>query len=282
MIAMRTVLACVALVATVTAMMASCSRESLHTANLLIDGEDGGALNGFDCIDSDEPSHVVSCIVAGCSESCRSDRLAFADCVKTCTTDEDGGIRKKCSAQTGSPLMARAGGKQVCVVLDYLRIGGEVECRSPFALFQWCREPDHATCPILDRHAISVHLPDVPADAGAAELKGAVNAMYAAIRDAVTKQPVLSSPSPDEWVVARLFASTQDCATLTADPKAIDLPQVVGCAFSCTVLLRDRTDIPLELDNGFQACQTPLVHACAAFGTTALATVSAEFNQPSP
>jgi hypothetical protein len=261
--------------------LASCSRENVHGVNLLIDGVDGAVLNGFDCVSDKGNQEVERCIFSTCNDQCRTSRAPLP-CVDACTSNpDDGGVRKTCAAAgEGPPLLEQASGQQVCVVLDYLSVGGEIECRSMLNLLDWCLQPEHQMCPVIDRHTFPVRLPAMPAEAGPTETARALDATYAAIHDVVTSQPVLPSPSPDEWVIARLFASTQDCDSLAKSPNQIDITKIVGCATSCTVLLKDRTDVPLVLDNGVTACGSAVLQACAAMGTTALPGVRASFQRP--
>jgi hypothetical protein len=266
---------------------ASCHRENVHTATLSIAGEDGGALNGFACVEPSEVSSTkaVSCVLSTCFERCRTERgAAYGDCFRACSEDDGGaGARATCSPRNnlGPPLMLRANGKPVCAVVDYLRIGGEVECRSPFALVSWCRTPEHGGCPVIERHVHPLILPNVPLsdDAGAAQVARAVDTLYAAVHEELTRSPTVSTAGPDEWIVARVFVSTQDCPTLERSTTQIDPEQVLGCAYSCTVLLRDREEIPLLLDNGLTTCQQPFVEICGAFGTGQLAPLADALRQ---
>src|SRR5678816_3130871 len=103
----------------VAAALESCKSEDVHTATVIIDGVDGGALNGFDCVAVESDARVVNCIVSGCFERCKGDRTTpVPDCIKACSQDPNGEVVNGCKPSAAAPpLLFRASGKPVCCLL---------------------------------------------------------------------------------------------------------------------------------------------------------------------
>lgn len=270
----------------------SCEEENVHRTIIALTSPDGGTLSGFNCIE-DEATTVRPCLEAcfqRCSNRCRDEANAARDagtpnaailaqnlaCAQACygnaagCVDECGPVS---TSATGNPLTARANGKPVCVVIDLLRVGGEIECRSSVKLLEWCvSQPDQ--CAVLHRriHCIDP-LADVPADGGMEAATPTVDANYAKLRDEVRANltEVVHS-APQELVYVRVLSTTQERDSLASDVRSLDLERVVGCSMSCPVLLSSRANVSLELDEGRVGyCRANAVRACAAMGTPALA-----------
>lgn len=262
---------------------AQCKREEVSVATLLIDGDDGGALRGFACVEpsdvdaSAEETSAIRCVLEACSTQCLR-RDAGANCFESCS--HDAALLAQCSprAKSGAPMLARATSGQLCVVFDYLRAASDIECRSTPVMLDWCALPQHGNCPVVQRRVIPVRLPD----AGAAALlstdetvvTAAINASYAAIRNAVIEASPITSNAPDGWVFVRMaavVASSPDCAAERDPARPLAIPAVVGCALSCAYELSSRSEVNLVLDEGYlTACTARQVDVCAAIGTSEL------------
>lgn len=269
---------------------AGCRGEDLHTAFVRLSAPDGGTLSGFNCIE-EQAGLLRPCLEAcyrGCADDCRaaaaearragtapSEVLAQSTaCVQGCfsvDTPCTSACAPASASEGGQPLNARANGKTVCVVVDFLRTGGELECRSAIRQVEWCsaRADD---CGVLQRrvHCFQPSV-EVPLDAGMAVASAAVDANFARMYEEVrTHMASLSESAPDEWLFVRMMATTQERAALD-DPRATDLEQVVGCSLSCPLRLDARDTVTLELDEGrLGYCRAAAVRACAALGTPQL------------
>lgn len=283
-------------VASALAATASCSRENVRTATILIDGDDGGALNGFACIDSARDATLRECLhdctadcFDGCAEAFANARDAgtppgtlVADddrCMHECASRLKGCLDGCFSARSdlsSPPLAARANGETVCVAVDFIRLGGEIECRSRH-LLDWCAARADS-CGVIARRVTCVSgLEPVEADAGLGAAQPILDANYARIREALARElSTLARSAPDEWVIVRMLATTDDEAAL-ADWQQLDLERVIGCAVSCPVLLATRDTVDLALDFGVRGtCDSTLVRACASLGTPQIASVIAD------
>lgn len=282
----------VVVAASALAAMVSCMSENVRTATVVIDGDDGGPLNGFACLDSEGDAGLRECLrdcTAACFDACAEDLARARDagtapatlvadddrCVHECAARLRGCLDGCFAARTDEsspPVAARANGKTVCVAIDFIRLGGELECRSRH-LLDWCASrPDG--CGVIDRRVKCVSgLEPVPVDGGLAAAQPILDANYAKLRAALTADlATVTRSAPDEWVIVRMLATTEDEASL-ADWRHIDLERVVGCAVSCPVLLATRDSIDLALDFGVRGtCDVTLVRACAALGTPLIST----------
>jgi hypothetical protein len=268
---------------------ASCARERVRTASIVIEGDGGGALNGFACVDRPTDVGATRACLDGCTsrcfDACNEESLRERDAGTppgTVIADNDRCLQgclaalKQCNDACtsgpapgeGPPLAARANGQTVCVTLDFVRLGGEIECRSMIHLLDWCTARSDRCAVIARRTACVSGLADVPADAGLDAAAPVIDANYAKIRDALLEELAVVAPSaPDEWILVRMMGTTQDAASL-ADTGRVDLDRVVGCAVSCPVLLSTRDSVELAVDVGTRGtCTSAAVRACAALGT---------------
>ena len=86
--------------------------------------------------------------------------------------------------------------------------------------------------------------------------------LVALVRDQLTKEPV-TTDAPDRPVLIRSVATTEPCPTSPTQP--FDLARVIGCAYSCPVVLDDISGpVSLSLDALDNNCE-PEVRVCASF-----------------
>ncbi|MBX3202933.1 MAG: hypothetical protein KF894_32700 [Labilithrix sp.] len=261
--------------------VASCQDEIVHTTTVVLSSPDGGTLSGFNCIEDDAQvgKRCLESCFKDCSDSCRATYPGFSgpimtqrlECVQGCfgTTSP---CYRTCSlgaaSANGEPLSARANGKPLCAVVDVLRVGGEIECRSATRLATRCAErADH--CAVIHRRVHCVPpLLEVPRGGGMDVASPVVDANYATLRDALRSNIAeLMASAPDEWVLVRVMSTMQDRSELD-DPRVADLDQVIGCSLSCPMTLSSRASVQLELDEGrFGYCREAAVRTCAALGT---------------
>ena len=276
--------------------LASCASEEVRTSTLLLDGEDGGALHGFNCIDTASSARLRDCLDECTSSTCIDDCEAetarakeagappasivneHTRCTQLCLV-----AAKRCNdaclpdSDEAKPLAARANGKELCVAIDFLRVGGETECRSTGALLKRCIEREDRCASITRQVHCVPALEPVPPSGGMEAATPIVDANYARLRDELRKTlPVVATSAPSEWVIVRMLATTAGREAL-ADPTTIDLDTVVGCALSCPLLFENRDRITLALDDGrVTNCRGDSVRACAAIGTDHLDAALAE------
>jgi hypothetical protein len=132
------------------------------------------------------------------------------------------------------------------LVIDFVTLGGVPGCRTG-QMISWCRT--HTCKPIGNkRECVSVKLPG-PND-NRLELRTALN-------DAIRKSGARVSDTPDEFVLVRVVGTTQSCDDLekvneNGDPAEFDKSLLLGCAYSCPVLL---DQIEQDVYLGFETFQ---------------------------
>ncbi len=133
------------------------------------------------------------------------------------------------------------------VVVDYLRLGGVPHCR-PREIGDWCTKH---TCPTIPetRVCIPITVPTTNPHP-VQDLYQAINALQGR---------VVTSSAPDEYVLVRLVATSEECDQLGG---AFDTRRLAGCLYSCPVLLSADGDVLLDLDPTDINCEST-VDVCA-------------------
>ncbi|MFT3712175.1 MAG: hypothetical protein QM817_31410 [Archangium sp.] len=176
-------------------------------------------------------------LLGGCVET-RSVALTFG-------SDGEGLDGFMCKDSTDTQLLSRlpSGGK-ASLVIDFIRLGGVPGCRTG-QLMKWCGSHD---CSAIQqtRSCVEVKLPGP--NAAREELR---TQLLGAIRESGGFQAL--ADAPDEFVIVRVVGTAQSCDSLLpsgdAPLPAFDKSQLVGCAYSCPVLL-DKVDQDVYL--GFE------------------------------
>jgi len=197
--------------------------------------------------------------------------LLLASCVQTRQVeltfgDEGEGLDGfMCRDTSGAPILDRlqdgAGQMQpAALVLDFIRLGGLPGCRSG-QVMSWC--VDHPCAPIASHRAC--------VEAQFSSVDGLTRPqMRAALQQTMTslKGTLLTGDAPDEFVLVRLVGTAQSCDQLAAQPDgtlpAFDDSKLVGCVYSCPVLLDSlQGDLFLGFDTLTDLCEQG-VRVCAA------------------
>jgi hypothetical protein len=187
--------------------------------------------------------------------SCRSEivhqvRLDFK-------VQDSGAVRGfACNARKGGfPMATRIGAtRRASLVVDLFRAPGLSRCSS-VELLDYCKETD--CYPIAEaRKCFDL---EVDVDGGTAANSAA--RLGAALQG--IKGPALGTDVPGEAVVIKVVGLATSCADALATPERIELNQVVGCATSCPIVLKNADlDVRLDLDVVDDDCEG-FVNACA-------------------
>lgn len=163
-----------------------------------------------------------------------------------------------CRDQAGQFLLDRAkdsdgGVRPGSLVVDFVRLGGVPGCRTG-QLMKWCST--HECKPLRHTRAcVPVTLPT----SNMAKREDLRAALLGAIKQA-GNTGVLDD-APDEFVIVRVVGSLEACSALTPAPEATALPdfdkaQLLGCAYSCPVLLeRVEQDVYLGFETLTAQCE---------------------------
>lgn len=266
--------------------LASCASEDVHTTALVLQRSANGSLSGFDCIEKDSIITARDCLQqchAACVQGCRDEGAARRDagageavalaemlgCTQRCLSA--GTCSDRCTVtstgEEGRPLAARANGREVCLVVDFLRFEEEAECRSLLNLLELCAAQADRCGLVARRVRCGLDLQEVPADAGMTAATTALHARSDAVLAALREDlPVVSNDATRGRILVRVAATTEGEDALTrGDP--LDLDEVVGCSVSCPVQLQHRDLVTLALDEGLpRYCREGTVRGCAAIG----------------
>jgi hypothetical protein len=171
-----------------------------------------------------------------------------------------------CKDAAGLPMLERlsdadGGTRTASIVVDFVRLQGVPGCRSG-QLVQWCATHE---CRAIEsgRSCTTVALPSKAAGVD----RPALRAQLLEAMGQLSGQSIVND-APDEFVLVRLLATGQSCDQLLPAEggplPAFDEPQLVGCAYSCPVLI-DKVDQDIYL--GFETltgqCEQG-VRLCAA------------------
>ncbi|MDP2269696.1 MAG: hypothetical protein Q8K32_03125 [Archangium sp.] len=190
---------------------------------------------------------IVLVLLTGCVET-RSVAVTFGDDGEGL----DGFMCKDRSTDAGVPLLARlpADGR-ASLVVDFIRLGGVPGCRSG-QLVKWCASHK---CEAIQstRSCLEVTLPQPGGDREEFRKK-----LLDALRAAGPYQAL--ADAPDEFVLVRVVGTTQACdSVLPAGGDALplfDKSKLVGCAYSCPVLLEKvEQDVYLGFDTFDAFCE---------------------------
>ncbi len=145
----------------------------------------------------------------------------------------DGFLCKDRSTDAGVPLLERLPTDgRASLVVDFIRLGGVPGCRTG-QLVKWCATH---RCEAIEstRSCIEVTLPRPGGDREEFRKK-----LLDALRAAGPRQAL--ADAPDEFVLVRVVGTTQACdSVLPAGRDGLplfDKSMLVGCAYSCPVLL---------------------------------------------
>ncbi|MEM9462199.1 MAG: hypothetical protein AAGF11_49045 [Myxococcota bacterium] len=139
------------------------------------------------------------------------------------------------------------------MVVDMIPLGGLPRCRAN-SLQAWCAEATHDCRPDLDRRAIFEL--SLPPDRSLLEV---FEAMKSELSGQVLPNPLVSEP-----VIVRATFLAQDVATVEAAGEEPSCEALVGCVYSCPVVLDGvEGELPLELDAFNIRCMAE-VHQCAS------------------
>lgn len=186
----------------------------------------------------------------------------------------------KCLEEDGVLPMARRGFSangtlEFQLVIDFIDMGGVPSCRGE-EILTWCQDPDHACEPLVlpERYCKTVTL----AGFTLGNLRDQLNeaSLVPRIYDQIRTEDggLIIADAPDVPVLVRAVATTQPCSELTTPINGHYPPfdtdnsvpmdaKLIGCAFSCPVLL-DQVDGDVEL--GFDSLEPrcePAVQVCA-------------------
>ncbi|MCA3012643.1 MAG: hypothetical protein INH41_09625 [Myxococcaceae bacterium] len=164
-----------------------------------------------------------------------------------------------CRDPQGQLLLDRArdgdGGVQAAaLVFDFVRLGGVPGCRTG-QLVKWCASRE---CRPLrqTRACVPVTLPVAAPMMKREALRGAI---LEALRRAGSTGVL--DDAPDEFVIVRAVGTLESCEALTPKPADVDLPAfdsgaLLGCAYSCPVLLdRVEQDVYLGFETLTAQCE---------------------------
>ena len=144
------------------------------------------------------------------------------------------------------------------VVVDFIDLGGGVPgCRGE-ELVKTCKQRGACTLPTTARYCAPLDLP--VALIGQADQKQLIGLVH----DQLVADGAITTDAPNGPLLIRAVATTESCAAITpGHPFA--LAQVIGCAYSCPVVLDDiGGPVGLSLDVLDDHCEAQ-VKVCASF-----------------
>ncbi|MDP3505558.1 MAG: hypothetical protein Q8S33_34775 [Myxococcales bacterium] len=149
---------------------------------------------------------------------------------------------------------ADGGVRQGALVFDFVRLGGVPGCRTG-QLVKWCESRE---CKPLrrTRACVPLALPALPPVMSREDIRAPLlDAMKQLSRSGVLNDV------PDEFVIVRAVGTLQSCEALTPAADAPELPafdknELIGCAYSCPVLLdRIEQDVYLGFETLTGLCE---------------------------
>ncbi len=154
----------------------------------------------------------------------------------------------------------------VSIVADLVSLeNGQPGCRTG-QLIKWCAPTDggHDCRPLQKRRVcVSGQLPTGIKDTKVRDDQR--KAVLTAMRDSLTGKRMITD-APDEFVMVRIVGTMQPCEEIA--PESGETPpftdsQLLGCAYSCPVLLDRADDVYLGFDGLVGACEQG-VRICAS------------------
>ncbi len=162
-------------------------------------------------------------------------------------------------------LGTTSGVASASIVADLVGLeNGQPGCRTG-QLIKWCARGDggHDCRPLPKRRVcVSGELPTGISDAGREDQRGMV---LASLRASLTGKRMITD-APDEFVMVRIVATKQPCdeiAPPSGETPDFDRNQLLGCAYSCPVLLDRADDVYLGFDGFVGQCEQG-VRICAS------------------
>jgi hypothetical protein len=157
-----------------------------------------------------------------------------------------------CKDNANTMLLSRLPpSRKASLVIDFIRLGGVPGCRTG-QLMKWCTTHE---CKAIQstRSCVDVTLP-----APMPEREALRTALLEAMRSAPAHEAL--DDAPDEFVIVRVVGTVQSCdALLPAGDAALpdfDKSQLVGCAYSCPVLLdKVEQDVYLGFETLTATCE---------------------------
>lgn len=138
------------------------------------------------------------------------------------------------------------------IVIDFVRTGGLPQCR-PQSLLDWCEETSGCE-PLADLRWCETVAFDVPGGCDALdELRFA---------DVMPHSTVLDD-APDEPVIVRAVLTTEPCDAFAEAGAGYDRDAILGCVYSCPVVLRTVDVVELDLDSLDGTCGRVDLDVCA-------------------
>ncbi|MBL8951655.1 MAG: hypothetical protein JNK82_12815 [Myxococcaceae bacterium] len=152
--------------------------------------------------------------------------------------------------------------RPVSIVADIVGIdNGQPGCRTG-QLLAWCKD---RTCAPMKRRRVCKSA-ELPTRVSTLEREDVRAQVRASLRASLTKAQFIED-APDEFVIVRLVGTSQPCSEVeeTADGvlPEFDTAKLIGCAYSCPVLLDRATDVYLGFDGFVGQCEQG-VRICAA------------------
>ncbi|MFZ5442865.1 MAG: hypothetical protein ACOZQL_22860 [Myxococcota bacterium] len=190
---------------------------------------------------------------------------SLAGCVQTRTVAVSFGANGEgldgflCEDTSGQRLISRAPpGGMVSLVVDFVTLGGVPGCRTG-QLMEWCKTHD------CRPHPAKRSCVEVPLEVRGTSRPEVRAALLESLRAAGAKEAV--ADAPDEFVLVRIVGTTQPCTEVTQKDGelfvAFDPSKLLGCAYSCPVLLDHvEDDVYLGFDTLTASCESG-VRTCA-------------------
>jgi hypothetical protein len=254
------------------AALVHCKSEQIKTVDLTL-GVDNSGSQGFACSEERPPvcQAFLECQLPG--------RERSAECIQAYC--RDAGSPRACGELLDCARFADAGAatcyEKVCpptppllspasddgstfslhLIVEYVRLGGFPGCRVA-ELSAWCNAHPDACRPVR-RTCIPITF-TAPPGAAPAELSRRV-------AEGLAERRTIDDDAPSEPVVVRIVgvAKSGACDASEQDPAAPYAGALVGCAYSCPVVLTSvEGDVLVDVDVVKETCSRGLVDLCAS------------------
>lgn len=250
---------------------AACKEREVRDVNVTL-GVDGRGSQGFACVEEPSadcaaftectatrrPAEIAPCIQAHCADGGGAECRALGECATDRETIGEC-ARARCAAAR-PPLIERArvdgGPIAIHAIVDLISLGGYPGCRTA-ELSAWCSSGH--TCQPSRRRCLPLTIDGTRTDA--AEIS-------AQIAKAFGSGVIIDEDAPDEPVVVRVVGIAKEgaCAPEETDPRVPFTSPLVGCAYSCPVVLTSVSGpVLVDVDVFRTTCSDTLIQSCAAF-----------------
>jgi len=149
------------------------------------------------------------------------------------------------------------------IVLDIVGLeNGQPGCRTG-QLIKWCAKDNHVCAPM--KHRRECRPVELPAGVSALDREVVRAQVRAQLREGLSGQRLISD-APDEFVMVRVVGTAQPCDEVSpanGDVPDFDPAKLIGCAYSCPVLLDRADDVYLGFDGFVGQCEQG-VRICAS------------------